>query len=206
MQEQPVKAVVFDVGNVLVKWDPGLLYRTLIADPVERNFFLSEVCSPAWNQELDRGLDWDVAIAERIATFPHYATWIAAYRDRWEEMVPGAISGTVILLENLVNAGHACYALTNFNAETFRRTRARFPFFELFRGIVVSGEEGLIKPDPRIFQCLTDRYGLEPAQTLLIDDVSANVAAARSCGWQAHQFTDAEKLAREMLRLGLMGN
>ncbi len=204
MPEQSVKAVVFDVGNVLVEWNPDLLYRTLIVDPVERDFFLSEICSLAWNQELDRGLDWDVAIAERIARFPQYVAWIEAYRDRWEEMVPGAISGTVALLEGLVRTGCPCYALTNFSAVTFRRTRARFPFFELFRGIVVSGEEGLIKPDPRIFQCLTERFGLDPGHTLLIDDSVANVEAARDCGWQAHQFTNPGVLSMELMRLDLM--
>ena len=198
-----MQAVVFDVGKVLVEWDPEHLFRNLIADPAERQFFLSEVCSPAWNLELDRGLDWDLAVAERIAHFPHFEVCIRAYRDRWDEMVPGVIEGTVHLLEELVNHGHVCYALTNFNAITFRRTRTRFPFFDLFRGLVVSGEEGLVKPDPRIFRCLTDRFGLEPAQTLLIDDLEANVAAACRCGWLGHQFTNPDALATELARLGL---
>jgi 2-haloacid dehalogenase len=199
-----VSAVVFDVGRVLVQWDPRHLYRTLFPDPDEMESFLSEVCTPAWNLELDRGMDWDEALSERIARFPRFEREIRAFRERWDEMVPGAIDGTVGLLEALAARGIPCFALTNFNAHTFARTRARFPFFGLLSGAVVSGEEGLLKPDPRIYHLLTTRYALDPAETLFVDDVQANIEAARACGWHALQFTNAVALREDLARLGLL--
>jgi 2-haloacid dehalogenase len=177
-----VAAVVFDVGQVLVQWDPRHLYRTLFPDPDRMEFFLSEVCTPAWNLELDRGMDWDEALSERIARYPSFEREIRAFWERWDEMVPGAIDGTVRLLEALAADGIPLFALTNFNAHTFARTRARFPFFRHLRGAVVSGEP----------------------QTLFIDDVLANVEAARECGWQGLRFTDPGTLREDLARLGLI--
>jgi 2-haloacid dehalogenase len=199
-----VAAVVFDVGQVLVQWDPRHLYRTLFPDPDRMEFFLSEVCTPAWNLELDRGMDWDEALSERIARYPSFEREIRAFWERWDEMVPGAIDGTVRLLEALAADGIPLFALTNFNARTFARTRARFPFFRHLRGAVVSGEEGIVKPDARIYRLLTARYGLDPPQTLFIDDVHANVEAAQECGWQGLRFTDPGALREDLARLGLI--
>lgn len=199
-----IQALVFDVGRVLVQWDPRHLFRALIPEVEARERFLAEVCPMAWNLELDRGRSWDEAIAERCAAFPEHATLIRAYRDRWEEMVPGAIPGTVRILEELHALGLPCYALTNFSVEMFERTLRRFPFFRCFDGIVVSGEEGLVKPDPCIYRRLTERYALDPARLLFIDDAEANVEAARACGWQAIHFLDAESLRAELLSRGVL--
>lgn len=194
-----IRAVVFDVGNVLVRWNPEHLYATLIPDAAERAWFLGNVCSPAWNLELDRGGSWEEAIAERCAAFPDQAQRIRAYRERWDEMVPGALDETVEILENLCQRGVPCYALTNFSSEMFQRTLRRFPFFGLLQGMVVSSEEGMVKPDARLYRCLVERYSLEPSTLFFIDDTEANVEAARRCGWQAHRFIDAKTLRQTLL-------
>lgn len=194
---------VFDLGRVLLEWDPRHLYRTLFADEAEMEHFLAEVVSKPWIESLDRGRDTAEAIAGLVAAHPHYAAEIRAFQTRWDETLPGAIDGTVAILEALRRAGVRTYALTNFAADTFERTRRRFPFLDGFDGIVVSGREGLIKPDPAIFRLLLDRFGLVAAECLFIDDIPANVAAARDVGLQAVRFTDPATLARDLRAAGL---
>lgn len=199
-----VDAVVFDLGGVLIRWDPELLYRQLILDPAERHWFLTEVCSPAWNLDQDRGRPWAEGIALLTARFPDQAARIRAYRERWEEMVPGAIEGTVALLERLHARGLPLYALTNFHAETLALCRARFGFFQHFRGMLVSGEEGLVKPEAAFYRRLLDRHGLLAERCLFIDDVPANIQAARALGFQTHRFTTPEALGSDLESLGLL--
>lgn len=198
-----VETVVFDLGGVLIRWDPELLYRQLIPDAEERRWFLTQVCSPAWNLDQDRGRSWEAGIALLTARFPDQAPRIRAYRERWEEMVPGCIAGTVALLERLHARGVPLYALTNFHAETLALCRARFPFFTHFNGLVVSGEEGLVKPEAALYRRLLDRHGLEAERCLFIDDVPANVEAARALGFRTHHFTAPETLASDLEILGL---
>jgi len=190
--------VVFDLGMVLIEWDPRHLYRKVFDDPAKMEWFLSEVCHGNWNLEQDRGRSWPDAIAEAAARHPAYAREIALYRERWMEMVPGTIAGSVALLEELHARGAPLYAITNWNGETFRETRARFSFLDRFRDIVVSGDEGLIKPDRAIFDLLCTRNGLDPAQCLFIDDSLKNVKGAEAAGWQACHFTTPEALRREL--------
>lgn len=197
--------MVFDVGKVLLEWDARNLYRKLIPDEAELEAFLAEVVPLTWNLELDRGRDWDDALAERIACFPQHAALIRAYWERWDEMVPGEIPGTVRLLERLCDQGMPCYALTNFNALTFQRVRHRYAFFNRFQGILVSGEEGLVKPEAAIYERMTQRFGLDPAGTLLIDDSEVNVQGALACGWQGLLFKNAERLVQDLAELGLSG-
>jgi 2-haloacid dehalogenase len=194
-----VDAVVFDVGGVLLEWNPRHLYRELIPDETEIETFLAAVCNGAWNAELDRGRPWSEAIQERIALFPQYADLIRAYRERWEEMIPGQIDGTVRILERLDDAGVPVYALTNFSLETFAMVRDRYSFFQRFRGIVVSGAEGVIKPEPAIYRTLCDRYDLDPARILFIDDAEVNVDGARLCGWKAVRFTSSDALEKDLV-------
>jgi 2-haloacid dehalogenase len=200
----PVDTVVFDLGGVLIQWDREHLYRELIPDPGRRRWFLEEVCSPAWNLEQDRGRSWEAGIAELAARFPAEEALIRAYRERWEEMVPGPLEGTVALLERLAARGIPLYALTNFNDETLALCKARFPFFARFRGLTVSAEEGLVKPDPALYRRMIDRFGLEPAQTLFIDDVPENVEAARRLGFRGHRFLDPATLEQDLEGLGLL--
>jgi 2-haloacid dehalogenase len=201
---RPVTTVVFDVGKVLIEWDPRHLYRKLFADEARMEWFLREVCPPAWNLEQDRGRPWAEAIAEATARHPSYAPQIAAYRARWHEMVPGAIDGTVALLEALRARGVKLFAITNFATDTFAEAQARFPFLADFDGIVVSGAEGLIKPDPAIFRLLAERHGLAVEECLFVDDVPANVEGARAVGMRAHHFVAPEALRAELEALGLL--
>ena len=198
-------ALVFDVGGVLIDWNPRHLYRKLFdgnEGAMER--FLAEVCTPAWNARQDEGRSFGEAVAELSARFPEYCDLIAAYHLRWEEMVPAAIGETIDLVRELKSAGTPLYALTNFSTEKFPLVRQRFDVFELFDGIVVSGEIGLIKPNPAIYRQLLDRYGLDASACIFIDDLPANVEAARSIGMRGIRFSSAGLLRRELRAAGLL--
>ena len=198
------KAVVFDLGGVLIDWDPRHLYRKLLADEAAVEEFLATVCTPEWNAELDRGRPFAEGVAELVERHPEHAAAIAAYHERWPEMVAGDIPGTVEVLAELRAAGVPLYALTNWSAETFAITRGRFEFLDWFDGLLVSGEEGMAKPDPAIFQLLLDRFGLDPTATVFVDDSEANVAAARRLGFDAIGFTGHEELRRELVARRLL--
>ncbi len=199
-----IDTVVFDLGGVLIDWNPRHLYRALIPDEARREHFLAEVCPQSWNERQDAGRSLAEATAERIARFPEHAELIAAYYGRWEEMLGGAIAETVALLEALHRRGVPLYALTNWSAETFPVGRRRFGFLERFRGIVVSGEERVIKPDAAIFRVLCERYALTPQCCLFIDDNPANVEAAAALGFAAHRFTDGDGLRSRLNELSLL--
>jgi 2-haloacid dehalogenase len=194
--------VVFDLGKVLLEWDPRHLYRAIFEDEHEMERFLAEVTHPAWNLEQDRGRPWDVAIAEAIARAPHYEAEIIAYRERWLEMQPHAIEGTVAILEALDDAGTPLYAITNYAADTYRETAPRYEFFRRFRGVVVSGEERVIKPDRAIFDLFASRYGVDLPDCVFIDDSAKNVAGAKAAGMHALLFESPERLRADLGRLG----
>jgi 2-haloacid dehalogenase len=194
----PTKAVVFDLGGVLIDWDPRYLYRKLLADEEAVEEFLATVCTPEWNAELDRGRPFAEGVAELVERHPAQAAAITAYHERWREMLGGEVPGAVAVLADLRAAGVPLYALTNWSAETFAITRGRFAFLEWFDGVVVSGQERVIKPDPRIFRLLADRFGLDPETTFYVDDSEANVAAARALGFDAVRFTGPERLRRDL--------
>jgi 2-haloacid dehalogenase len=198
------KAVVFDLGGVLIEWDPRHLYRKLLADEAAVEEFLATVCTPEWNAELDRGRPFAEGVAELVERHPEHAAAIAAYHERWPEMVAGDIPGTVEVLAELRAAGVPLYALTNWSAETFAITRGRFEFLEWFDGLLVSGEERVTKPDSAIFQLLLDRFGLDPTAIVFVDDSEANVAAARRLGFDAIGFTGHEELRRELVARRLL--
>jgi 2-haloacid dehalogenase len=198
------KAVVFDLGGVLIDWDPRHLYRKLLADEAAVEEFLATVCTPEWNAELDRGRPFAEGVAELVERHPEHAAAIAAYHERWPEMVAGDIPGTVEVLAELRAAGVPLYALTNWSAETFAITRGRFEFLEWFDGLLVSGEERVTKPDSAIFQLLLDRFGLDPTATVFVDDSEVNVAAARRLGFDAIGFTGHEELRRELVARRLL--
>jgi 2-haloacid dehalogenase len=200
-----VDAVVFDLGGVLIDWNPRHLYRKLMpAAEVEE--FLASVCTREWNQRQDAGRPVADAVAELVALHPDRQELIAAYYERWEEMVSGPVEGVPEILAELDRRGVPLYALSNWSAETFPRTRARFEFLGRFRGITLSGEEGYNKPDPRLYRALIDRYQLDPRRTLFIDDHDPNVEAARALGMIAIAFRDAAQLRAELEQLGLLGD
>jgi 2-haloacid dehalogenase len=200
----PVKAVVFDLGGVLIDWDPRYLYRKLLADEAAVEEFLATVATPEWNAELDGGRPFAEGVAALTRRHPAHAAAIAAYHERWPEMLGGDLPGSVELLAELRAAGVPLYALTNWSAETFAITRQRFEFLDWFDGLVVSGEEGMVKPDPRLFRVLLDRFGLAPEATFYVDDSPANVAAARRLGIDAVRFSDPEQLRRDLVERGLL--
>ena len=199
-----VDVVVFDVGNVLIRWDPRHLYRQLFDNAEAMERFLDEVCSDAWNLEQDRGRGWADAIAELVPLFPQHEALIRAYSDRWHDMVPGEVEGSVAILEALRTAGVPLYAITNFSAEKFVEAQARFPFLRGFRDVVVSAHERLLKPDPAIYRVLMERNGLEAARCLFIDDTEKNVRGAEYVGMRAHHFRDAAALRADLVGLGLL--
>jgi 2-haloacid dehalogenase len=201
----PITAVVFDLGAVLVDWNPEYLYAKLIPDEKERRRFLNEVCTLEWNYSMDAGLSVRESVAALAAEHPDQADLINAWWDRWPEMLGEEIPGTRSVAEQISRSGMPLYALTNWSSETWPLGLAGFPFLgELFDGIVVSGDEGVAKPDPRLFQILNDRYALEPPTTVFIDDSPTNVAAAAELGYRAHRFTDADRLEVWLRELGVL--
>lgn len=198
-----IRHIVFDIGHVLIHWDPNLLYRKLIPDAERRRWFFDNVCTDAWNREQDRGHSWAAAEAELIARYPDEEPLIRAYRARWMEMVPHAHDDVVAILSGLIEGGSDVTMLTNFNDETFVETRARFPFLDSSRGVTVSGEVRLLKPDRAIYDLHVGTFGLDPAATLFIDDTQANVDGAIAAGWNAVRFRGAEKLSADLAAFGV---
>lgn len=199
-----IHTIIFDIGGVLVDWNPAYLYRKIFEDEAELNYFLREVCSPSWNAEQDAGRSWAEAIDALIAQHPGYELEIRAYYQRWTEMIGGIIAGTVHILESLHRQNsRRLLALTNWSAETFPYALDNFPFLQLFEGILVSGQEKLKKPDLRIYHLLIDRYGIEPSGALFIDDIPENVESARAAGLHAVRFHSPEQLREDLARYGI---
>jgi 2-haloacid dehalogenase len=200
-----IDAVVFDLGGVLIDWNPRHLYRKLFrADERRMEWFLSEICSPAWNAEQDAGRSWHDAVETLSRQHPEHRDLIAAYDARWPEMLGGAIEGTVGILDELHGAGVRLAALSNWSAEKFPVALDRYDFLGWFETIVVSGEVGVAKPDRRIFRHLLDRTGFVPATSLFVDDVAANLAVADQLGFRTYLFRDPPALRSELEGLGLL--
>jgi 2-haloacid dehalogenase len=199
------EAVVFDLGGVLIDWNPRHLYRRLFSgDEEAMEWFLANVTTPAWNEQQDRGRRWAEAIEELVALHPEHEQLIRAYHERWDEMLVGAHQDSVEVLAELHAAAVPLYALTNWSAETFDLARHRFPFLDWFRGIVVSGHERVAKPDEAIFRLMLERFGLTPGTTLFIDDAPRNVERARDLGMDAVHFSGADALRAELVSRGLL--
>jgi 2-haloacid dehalogenase len=198
-----IEAVIFDFGGVLVDWNPEHLYRKLIPDAAERQHFLTEICSPAWNFEQDRGRKWEDAIAQKVAEYPQHAPLIRAYRERWPEMCGGEIEAGVALHRRLKSAGVPLYGLTNWAADTFELGERMFPILRDFNYVAVSGRLGMVKPDPEIYRHLLEICNLPAQSCLFIDDVAKNVEGARAVGLHAVQFTDPDAVTTQLRNLGL---
>ena len=196
--------IVFDIGKVLIHYDPDLPFSRLIPDEAERRWFFDSVCTSDWNVEQDRGRTWEEAEALLIAEHPAHEDNIRNFRRHWHEMVSHAYDGSVAIMEGLIAQGRDVTMLTNFAADTFTEARELFPFLEKPRGVTVSGEVGLIKPDERIYRLHAETFGLAPAATLFIDDSAKNVEGAKAAGWNAVLFTGADRLAEDLKRLGVM--
>ena len=200
-----IKAVIFDLGGVLLDWNPRYLYRKMFDDEAAMERFLAEVCTMDWHEANDRGVSFEVTCAQLAAEHPEHAEHIWAWGTRTEEMMGGPIEGTVEVLSELIAAGSVrVFALTNMEAHTYPLRRERYDFLGWFEGTVVSSTEGVIKPDPRIFEVLLERYGLEAGSTLMIDDSARNIAAARALGMPTVLFQSPEALRAELEEAGVL--
>ncbi|MBA2719932.1 MAG: HAD family phosphatase [Chloroflexi bacterium] len=200
-------AVVFDLGGVLLDWNPRHLFRSVFAgDEAAMERFLAEVATPEWNAEQDRGRSWADGLALLVRDHPEHAAALEAYWTRWLETIGGPIQETVAIVAELRLGGQVrLLALTNWSAETFERARPRFAFLDWFEAIVVSGAERIIKPDPAIFAILVERHGVDPARTVYIDDTAVNVRVAADLGYDAIAFNGATALRGELTGRGLLG-
>jgi 2-haloacid dehalogenase len=203
VQVPEITTVVFDLGGVLIDWDPRHLYRQLFRDPAQMEDFLARVCTPDWHHAHDLGEDTRQSCRRLASRHPEQREMIMAWAERNEEMTRGQFDETVAVLADLHTARVPCLALSNMEAENFPFERARFAFMDWFDGYVISGIEGVAKPDRRIFEILLGRYRLAPAATLFIDDTPPNVAAAHDLGLQALRYTCAGDLRRDLRALGL---
>ena len=194
-----INTIIFDLGKVLINWDPRNLYRKIFGDEKEMEDFLSGICTMDWNEQQDAGRSWQEGIDLLVPVFPKYEKEINAYFDRWEEMLSGEISGTVEILEALKASGkYRIYGLTNWSSETFPIAVKQFDFLNWFDGILVSGDEGIKKPDPAIYKLLLDRYQINSKQAVFIDDSLRNVVAAEKIGITSIHFTDPEALEKSL--------
>lgn len=201
-----MKAVVFDVGNVLIRWDARLVYRDDFTDEAQIDAFLEEIGFSAWNLEQDRGRSWADGVADAVARHPTHRALIEKFHTNWHDAVPGSIAGSVELLQRLQDAGQPLYAITNFSAEKWAECCERFSFLaNSFRDVVVSAHERLLKPDPAIFELFLARNGLAAADCVFIDDSAKNIAAAADLGMDAIHFTGTQALARDLAHRGLPG-
>lgn len=199
-----INTVIFDLGNVLIDWNPRHLYRKIfLEDEQGMEHFLAEVCHPEWNERQDAGRTWQEAIDEAVARHPSFEAQIRAYRERWDEMLGGPMEDTVAVLRDLRERDCRLLALTNWSQETFPIALERYDFLRWFEGILVSGQERLIKPDPAIFRLLIERFAVDVQRAVFIDDSPRNVKGAREAGLRAIHFTGAEPLRAHLRQLGL---
>ncbi len=193
-----MKNIVFDFGGVLVDWNPHHLYDKYFGSREKAEWFLNNICLYSWNLQMDGGKPFAEGVAELQAEHPEWSEAIAIYHTRWIEMMNGEIEGMASVIRRLKMAGYGVYGLTNWSAETFPMVRDTYPVFQEFDGIVVSGEEHLLKPDAAIYKCLLERYNLQAEESLFVDDNADNVAGARNVGMKAIRFTSAVELEREL--------
>lgn len=199
-----VTTIIFDFGAVLVDWNPHRMLDKYFGSVEKADWFIKNVCTSEWNAEMDGGKPFAQGIAERSAIYPEYAADIQAYYDRWIEMIGGEIPGMREVVAELKAKGYKLYGLTNWSAETFCLVRNEFPVFGLLDGMLVSGEEHLLKPSPEIFQRLVDRFGLTPSECLFIDDNAANVEGSIAFGIPAIRFFGVDSLREDLRERGII--
>ena len=198
------QSVIFDVGRVLFDWDLRHLFAKLIGDRDRLEWFVTHVVTPQWHFQHDAGRPLAEMLPELKAEFPEYEALIDAYAARFNETIPGPMPGSLELVEQLDEAGVPLFAITNFGHEFWEAFRPTQPIFDRFRDIVVSGTEKLTKPDPAIYALAIERFGIDPAGALFIDDVAENIAGAEAAGLRGHRFVDAPTLRRALIRQGYL--
>ena len=194
--------LVFDIGGVLLDWNPRYLYRKLFDDEARMEVFLRDVCSQTWNEKQDEGRSFAEAIQELIQRYPEQEDLIRAYDERWLEMISGPIAGTVALFEKLHQNGHDLFGLSNWSAEKYVVAKKQFPFLNKFKAIVVSGEVKMIKPNPAIYHLLLKLINKQAADCLFIDDSKANIEVAKKLGFHTISFQNPDNLKKQ---LGIYG-
>ncbi len=203
MNNSKITTVVFDFGGVLIDWNPRHLYRKLFQSDQEVEWFLENVCTSEWNVMQDAGRPFEIAIDERKEKYPSYSKEIEAYFHRWREMVTGEIQGSKEVLISLKSSGYNVYGLTNWSDQTFSIIPEEFDILNFLDGVVVSGKEGVVKPDPDIYQLLIDRYDIDPASSVFIDDSKSNIDVAQSLGFHTIHFKSSDQMKSELNDLGV---
>jgi 2-haloacid dehalogenase len=193
-----IRNVVFDFGGVLVDWNPHHLYDKYFGSSEKATWFLENICRYSWNLQMDKGKPFSEGVAELQAIYPEWSEAIGIYHTRWIEMMGGEVEGTPDLLRRLKAAGYRVFGLSNWSMETFPLVRDEFPIFKELEGKVISGEELMVKPEPEIYHCLFERYGLVPEESIFVDDNADNVAASIREGMPAIRFVGAQELEREL--------
>ena len=200
-----IDTIIFDLGGVLIDWNPEYVYREVFnGDQQKIDWFLNTICTHEWNVEQDAGRSIQKATELLVAQYPEYEEWIRIFYDRWEDMLGGTIPETVTLLNKLKQANnHRLYALTNWSAETFPVALQRYEFLQHFEGILVSGEEKTVKPFPKIYEILLERYQINPLLSVFIDDNLENVEVAKKFGIKGIHFKSTQQLREELTNLGV---
>ena len=193
-----MKNIVFDFGGVLVDWNPHHLYDKYFGSVEKAEWFLNNICLYSWNIQMDGGKPFAEGVAELQAEHPEWSEAIAIYHTRWIEMMGGEIAGMADIVKRLKEAGYGVYGLTNWSSETFPLVRDKYAIFKQLDGMVVSGEEHLLKPDAAIYKCLLERYNLQAEESLFVDDNADNVTGARNVGMKAVRFTSVAELEIEL--------
>ena len=199
-----ISVVVWDLGNVLIPWDRKFLYSKLISDPTELDYFLDNVLTLEQNARLDSGTPLVDVAASLVAQFPDYEELLGAFATRWSETVGEPIAGSVELLGSLIRSNVRCLALSNWGWDTFEQVQGRFDFLDWFDGLLISGYEKVVKPDPAIFHLLCERYEVSPGSALFIDDSAKNIETASSLGFETHHFTEPPRLRDDLTARGLL--
>lgn len=194
-----IDTLIFDLGNVLLKWDPANLYKKIFAQQEERDYFLNTICTMEWHTLQDAGRSPQEGTTELLKQYPEQERAIRAFYDRWEEMFDGPIEGSVQILKEVKQKGCKVYALSNWNAELYQRTANDFPFLDWFDGKIISSKEKMKKPDENIYHRLFERFSIRPETAVFIDDNAANIATAERLGLSAILFTTPEDLRQQLV-------
>jgi 2-haloacid dehalogenase len=201
---QTINTIIFDLGGVLIDWNPKYLYRKIFRTEEEVDWFLNNICTSEWNDQQDAGRSFEDATRELIEKHPEWEEAISAWYGRWQETIQGSITETVTILEKIKKSGkYRLFALTNWSAETFPWAYDNFEFLKWFDGIVVSGQENTRKPFPEFYQVLFNRHRIDPSRSLFIDDNIKNIEGARAVGLHAIHFTHASALEQKLAELGV---
>jgi len=205
MNPTSIETIIFDLGGVLIDWNPRHLYRKIFRTEEEIEWFLQNVCTSDWNEKQDAGRSFEEATNELLLKFPEHAAPIRAWYDRWQETIKGSIPDSVAILSQIRDSKkYRLYALTNWSEQTFPWALNNFDFLHWFEGIVVSGHEKTRKPYPDFYQILLDRYKIDPAKAIFIDDVHRNILGGQAVGIQGLHFQSPSQLKDDLLKLGLL--